>query len=110
MVVPPVTVPGTVVVLIVTVVATELASVHTPLCTTALNWVVAVNASEVYVAALFSIVVQSVPFREDSHLKMFPVCVPNVNSPLVLPVQMAVTPVTVPGTVTGCATTEAVDE
>jgi len=47
MVVPPVTDPPTEVGSTVTVVATELARLQTPLVTTALNWVVCVSAPEV---------------------------------------------------------------
>ena len=47
MVVPPATLPPTEVGLTVTVVADELAALQTPLVTTALNWVVCVNAPEV---------------------------------------------------------------
>ena len=47
MVVPPATPPPTEVGFTVTVVADELAELHTPLVTTALNWVVCVKAPEV---------------------------------------------------------------
>ena len=49
---PPVTMPPTVVGLTVTVVASEFFALHSPLFTTALNWVVAVNASDEYVVVV----------------------------------------------------------
>ena len=59
---------------------------------------------------MLEIVVQLEPFSDDSHLTMFPVCVPKANSPLVLPEQMVVPPVTVPGTVAGLTVTVAAAE
>ena len=66
--VPPVTEPPTVKGLTVTVVAVEFAASQTPLLTTALNWVVAVNTPEVYVATVFVISVHDVPSVDDCHL------------------------------------------
>ena len=45
------------------------------------------------------------PFSEDSHLTMAPVCVPKVKTSLELPMQMCAPPVTVPATVAGSTTT-----
>ena len=85
----------------VTVVVPEKASVQTPLFTTALNWVVWFKTPEVYVVAVFAISFQTVPLIDDCHLVTEPWCPDRVRTPLVLPAQMEVPPVTDPATVGG---------
>ena len=98
-VVPPVTVPGTAAGSTVTVAAAAYL-MQTPLVTTALNCVVAVNAPDVKVtaSAVPDMSVQSVPFSDDCHPVIVPVYDPKVKRPLVLPEQIVVPPVTVPPT------------
>jgi hypothetical protein len=59
----------------------------------------------VYVFVVFVIGVQVVPFKEDSHLIIVPVCAPNVNKVLLVPVQTVNPPVTEPATVAGSTVT-----
>ena len=97
--VPPVTLPPVDAGLTVTVVDVALSSGQTPLCTTARNWVVCVNAPDVYVVDVLLMVVQVVNgATELSHLTTLPVLPDNVNKPLVEPVQIAAPPLTVPPT------------
>jgi hypothetical protein len=75
-VVPPVTLPGYVVGSTVTIVAAEFATKQLPLWTTALNWVVCVNAPEVYIVrpAVEGMVVTVLkPSVELCHSSTFPV-------------------------------------
>jgi hypothetical protein len=69
-----------------TVDAVELAAAHTPLCTTALYWVVVVKLLYVYgelVLAMFDQVAP--PSVDDCQFRIFPVCTPRVIAPLLLP-------------------------
>ena len=103
----PVTVPPTEVGSTVTVVVDELAVEQLPLCTTALNWVVWVKAPDVKVAVLA--LPKSVQVlngeTELSHLTTAPIFPANVKTPLVLPLQIVVPPVTVPPTEVGSTVT-----
>ena len=69
--------------LTVTVVSAEFSAAHTPLLTTALYEVVAVNTPGAKVVPEFSKSVHSVPSSDDCHLRIVPVCVPRVRMPLV---------------------------
>ena len=53
---------------------------------------------------------QSVPFSDECHLAIVPVCDPKVNSPLVLPEQIVVPPATVPPTAGGSTVTVVASE
>ena len=101
----PVTVPPTEVGSIDTVVAAEVAVEQAPLCTTALNCVATVKAPEVYVVAVLAISLQVLPSVELCHLVTVPVWPARVNTPLVLPLQTVVPPVTVPPTEVGSTVT-----
>jgi hypothetical protein len=66
-------VPPTVVGSTFTVTAAELAVVHTPLCTTVRNWVVAASGPVLNVVAVELTSVQVVPSNDDCHLFTVPV-------------------------------------
>ena len=107
-VVPPVTLPPTEVGSTVTVVAVEFTGEHTPLCTTALNCVVCVNAPDVYVVPVWVMSVQVLKGdTELCHLTTPPVWPDNVSKPLELPEHIVVPPVTLPPTVVGSIVREA---
>ena len=67
----------------VTVVVPENASRHTPLFTTALNWVVWFKTPEVYVVAAFAISFQTVPLMDDCHFVTEPWWPDKVKTSLV---------------------------
>ena len=85
--------------LIITCVATEGCAAQVPLVTHALNEVVWVSFSEVYVVKVLGILIQLVPSVENSQFVTKPVWPAKVNSSLSLFSQIVLPPVTVPGTV-----------
>ena len=87
-----------------TVIVTELefADVQTPLCTTALYWVVRVILEYVCEVVVLAIVVQvEPPLVEYSHLITLPVLPVKLSVPLLVPEQTVAPEFTVPPTETG---------
>jgi hypothetical protein len=75
-----------------------MATAQVPLCTTALYWVVTVRFEYVNVVVVLLIVVQVLPFVEDSQRITDPVCPESVTVPIVVPEHKVVEPLTVPPT------------
>ena len=106
--VPPVTAPPTEAAFTVTKVGTEVVTEQVPLCTTALNWVDCVKATEVYVVAILGLETALQVVNGDtefSHLTTLPTLPARVKLPLVLPLQIVVPPVTAPPTEVGSTVT-----
>jgi hypothetical protein len=98
--VPPLTVPPTEAGVTVTVVGFDSTVLHVPFLTTALNWVVAVKADEVWVVVVLVILFQVLKGEIAlSHLKTLPELPLKVSKSDVDPSQIVVPPDTLPATV-----------